>query len=39
MLQKVCSGCAVDEDDGRFFEVLFGEEQDVEVFFLVDDVD
>jgi hypothetical protein len=39
MLQKVCGGSAVDEDDGWFCEVLFGEQQDVEVLFLVDDVD
>ena len=39
MLQEVCGGGSVDEDDGWFGEVLFGEQQDVEVFFLVYDVD
>lgn len=39
MFQEVCSGCAVDEDDGWFCEVLLGEQQHVKVFFLVYDVD
>ena len=38
VLQQVCGGCAVDEDDGRFCNVLFREQQYVEVLFLVHDV-
>ena len=39
MLEQVCGRGAVDEDDGWFGEVSLGEQQHVQVFFLVHDVD